>query len=117
MEYILRQNGFILERWHGLSKEEQEVLKNRAEKASCVACLRLSNEAFLRGETKKAYSLFKSAIGHSLLLILHPLSVLFLLKLLVGRNVSAALSKFRFRLIQQYRNRKYLYRYFCKGRL
>jgi glycosyltransferase involved in cell wall biosynthesis len=117
VEYILRQNGFILERWHGLSKEEQEVLKNRAEKAFCVACLRLSNEAFLRGETKKAYSLFKSAIGHSLLLILHPLSVLFLLKLLVGRNVSAALSKFRLRQIQQYRNRKYLYRYFCKGRL
>jgi glycosyltransferase involved in cell wall biosynthesis len=115
-EHILSQNGLVLERWHELSKGEQEVLRNRAKKASYIACLRLSNVAFLRGEVKKACSLLKSAISHNRLLILHPLSILFLLKLLIGRNVSAALSKLRFMLIQQYRNRKYLYRYFYKGR-
>lgn len=116
-KHILHQNDLLLQRWQRLSKGEQKVLKDRAKKASHIACLRLSNLAFFHGKVKKAYSLFKSAIGHNWLLILHPLSILFLLKLLAGKKVSDAVSKFRLRLIQQYRNRKYLYRYFCKGRL
>lgn len=115
-EYILHQNGLIPQRWQGLSKGEQGVLKNLAKKASRIACLRLSNVAFFHGEGKKAYSLFKSVIGHNWLFILHPLSILFLLKLLAGKKVSDAVSKFRLRLIQQYRNRRYLYRYFYERR-
>ena len=111
-EDILHQNGLILKRWQELSKEEQEILENSAEKASRIACLRLANVAFLCGEAKKAYSLFNSVVDHNWLLILHPLSILFLLKLLAGKKVSDAVSRFRLRLIQQYRNRKYWYRYF-----
>jgi len=116
IEYIRSQNGLILERWRGLSKGEQEVLKNRTAKATPIACLKLSNMAFLRGKTKKAYSIYKFAIGHKRLLTFHYLSIGFLFKILVGSNVSAILSRFRTSIIQQYRNRKYLYRYFYERR-
>ena len=111
-EYILHQNGLFPQSWQGLSKGEQGVLKSLAKKASHIACLRLSNAAFFHGEGKKASSFFKSVVGRNWLWILHPLSILFLLKLFAGKKVSDAVSNFRLRLIQQYRNRKYLYRYF-----
>jgi hypothetical protein len=114
-EYTLHQNG-LPPRWQELSKGEQEVLTSLAKKAFHLACLRASNVAFLEGESKKTYFLFKSAIDYKWLLIFHPLSILLLLKFFVGKSVSAALSKFKIRLIQQYRNRKYWYRYFDERR-
>lgn len=109
--YILRKNGLVLKRWQELSQRERKVLETISEKAFCVAYLKLANEFFLRGESKKAFLQSKSAIRCNWLLIMHPLHIVFLLKFLVGRNVSVALSKIKFNLIQKYRKIKYLHRY------
>lgn len=110
-EHILRKKDLIMQRWQGLSKKEQILLEKKIEKALYVAYLRLANEEFLRGEKIKSRLLSKSAIRENGLSRLHPLYLIFLVKLLLGQKLCVSLNKFKINLIQQYRYRKYLYRY------
>lgn len=112
---IIAKKESLLRRWSHLPPEEQQVLSGLAEKAFYIACLKLANEAFLRGEASRAGLLYGGAVEKRGFLILHPLSAVYLLKRVAGRRLTSGIHKYKVQLINQYRKRMYLYRYIKRG--
>ena len=110
-DYIQKEKLLMLKRWQQLQNKEKNILKKLSDKASIIACLKLANEAYLQHKRKTAFTLTRSVIRRNWIFILHPLNALLLLKFILGNKVSTALRKLKISLIQQYRYRKYLYRY------
>lgn len=111
IDYVLNQKKLISQKWSKLSKGEQNCLKKLSEKAYYLACLKLANDAFLCGERKRAKFIYEKVINKNPALILHYLSFIYLLKSIVGKKISETFIKARLKLIQEYRRRRYLYRY------
>lgn len=110
-DYVSDKKKMILQGWESLSYEEQSTLKDEAEKAIQVAFLKLSNEAFLRGEPEKANNIYKKTFNRHPFMILHPLSISYIFKKVIGKKISLLADNSISKLIKLYRNRRYMYRY------
>ncbi len=81
-----------LKTWNGLPAGELGKLKEEAGKGLQTGLLEIANEAFLKGKTDKATIAWRRAAEYGAGVKMHPLSMFFFLKKLMGRPLSLALS-------------------------
>jgi glycosyltransferase involved in cell wall biosynthesis len=110
-EFLYRRREVVLDRYSSLERRERAILEARFENAYPKACLMLSHEAFLRGDTTKAKLLQQKAISLSPGIRFHPLSWVLFVEKALGQQRSLGLRKIWVQLLHQYRMRRYLYRY------
>ena len=110
-DLLYRRKEVVLDRYSLLERWERAVLETKFENAYPKACLMLSNEAFLRGDTAQSKLLQQRAFSLSPFIRFHPLSLMLFAKRVLGRQLSLGLRKGWVLLLHQYRMRRHLYRY------
>jgi glycosyltransferase involved in cell wall biosynthesis len=112
-DYTLAWNrtSVLLKEWSRLPPTEQTILQQKALQASFISRLKLANKAFNDADPHQAHSLFKTLIREHPVFLLHPLSLIYLLKRIFGQRTTRFLCNLKMKLITEYRMRRYLYRY------
>jgi glycosyltransferase involved in cell wall biosynthesis len=108
---LYRCKEVVFDRYSSLERQERAVLEAKFEKAYPKACLMLSKEAFLRGDTAKSKLLQQKAVSLSPLIRFHPLSLVLFAERALGQQLLLSLRKIWMWLLHQYRMRRYFYRY------
>lgn len=116
MDAIGKIKNELFKQWNKLGKYEINILEKKVKKGIKKALLLAMNKAYFECDRPIAIAIFKEAIKISNPLILHPLTLIFVIKLLLGRKISKMFAKFKVLMIDFYKKKKYQYRYVKKAK-
>jgi len=101
----------LLKQWEIHNTGLSEILKKKAKIALCNSFNMMAYRVFLKGEKPKARPLFARAISGRPFRVFHPLSLRYLATEVMGIRNGLRINRLAKKIIQKYREKKYLYRY------
>ena len=116
MHKAWQERANIFTRWNKLSNEEKKILEKKAQQGFERACLISMNKAYNEDNKHTALIIFHHILKRNFLLVLHPLTLIFITKYILGKTISNKLNKLKEMCITFYRQRKYQYRYLQKDK-
>ncbi len=108
-----REDGHrVFIRWQKLSTQERYILARKSEYGFAVSCLLLARDLQRQHRIEEASALFKKGIRLKRSLLLHPFSIAYWLRCLVGSRGAEHLDQWTDCLINLYRRVRFDYRYY-----
>jgi glycosyltransferase involved in cell wall biosynthesis len=101
----------IWRRWETLGNDEIEKLEQQAHKGFDIGSLLAMNRAFLENKKRASSDIFRNSLAKNCFLIFHPLTLMYMIKCLLGLRISLKINLLKKNLVGLYRQRKYQYRY------
>jgi glycosyltransferase involved in cell wall biosynthesis len=111
---IMEKKKSILHRWQHLPIEEQHILDIKATQGFRKACFMLATDAFINNKGVKEDHIRKNILRQYPLYFLNGSSLRFTFFRLIGRKYSTLIYTLANKIIQQYKKRRYAYRYLNK---
>lgn len=103
--------GRVFKRWHYLSHDEREILKQQAAAGATLACFLSAHYWYRQGRSKEAAEAYQLGVTRQNLAALHPMALSYQLLQWLGPRRTADIDRGAQRAISAYRWRRYQYRY------
>jgi len=102
----------IFNRWQNVAGEEKNVLESQAKRGFALSCLLSINGAYNNGNKQATASIANKIRNDFPGLMMHPLFIFYVIKCIIGPNLSSRLTRWIQAGINKYRQIRYQARYF-----